>query len=168
MNDTTQLTQAPAKLQANVDYLPGITIAGAKNGLLEWSSDDRIKFFIIEAETGVATEVLFDVPVREIEQVKGGFTMLTFVVAGKQYNAQFSQTAAVKLAIGGGIGLGAAYHDTKKSGVNLWINMLRENGVNVGAVKDWGWVVKASLIGAGVCVGIAFLVTILVVVAALI
>jgi len=165
MNDTTPSTQAPAKLQANVDYLPGVTIAGAKNGLLEWSADDRIKLFIIDANTAAATEVLFDVPVREIEKVKGGFTVLSFVIAGKQYNAQFSQTAALKLAIGGGIGLGAAYKDTQKSGVNLWITMLRENGVDVGSIKDWTWVVKASLIGVGICVGIAFIATIAIVVA---
>lgn len=167
MNETTPSTQAPAKLQANVDYLPGITIAGAKDALLEWSADDRIKFFIMDPTAGVATEVLFDVSVKEIERVTGGFNTLTLWVAGKPYNAQFSKTVALKLAIGGGIGLAAAYRDTKKSGVNDWLAAFRANGVNLKSVRDWSWVVKTSLIGFGVCAVIAFIATVAVVVVSL-
>ena len=167
MNDTAPSTQAPAKLQAHVDYLPGITIAGAKDALLEWSADDRIKLFIMDANTGTATDVLFDVSVKEIEKVTGGFNLLSFWVAGKPYNAQFSKTVAVKLAIGGGIGLGAAYRDTQKSGVNDWLQMLRDSGVNTRGVRDWSWVVKVSLVGFGICAAIAFIVTCIVIAAAL-
>jgi hypothetical protein len=58
--DTTPSRSQPAKLQTHVDYLPGITIVGAKSALLEWSADDRVKLFIMDDQTQQATEVLFD------------------------------------------------------------------------------------------------------------
>ena len=142
--------QAPqAQLQANVDYLPGITIAGATSALLEWSADNRIKFFKMDADKNAATEVLFDVPLSEIQKVTGSMIMLTFKVGGKKYNAQFSRTMAPKLAVGGAIGMGLAYADTKTSGINQWIEKLKANNVPM-KVMGWGWAVKWGLIISGV------------------
>jgi len=165
--DTPQIqTSQPAKLQASVDYLPGITIAGARNALLEWSADDHIKFFIMDDASEKAEELLFDVPVSQIERVGGGANMITLYVAGKAYNAQFSRTAALKLGIGGGIGMAAAYRDIKATGVMLWIEKFRENNVKLEGFRDVNWVVKASLVGAMVCIGGALLITAIIVFAA--
>jgi len=163
---TSPRTAAPAKLQASVDYLPGITIAGSRSALLEWSADDRIKFFIMDANFEKAEEILFDVPVKEIEKIRGGVNMLTFVVAGKKYNALFSRTAALKLSIGGGIGLGAAYADIQATGVMQWVAKFRENKIDMAGFRDVTWVAKTSLIGAGIAVGIALLVVLVIAISA--
>ena len=170
MNQDTTSTQtaAPAKLQANVDYLPGITIAGSRNALLEWSADDRIKLFAMD-ETGVKSEeVLFDVSLGEIERVSGSLNMLTFLIAGKKYNALFSRTAALKLGIGGGIGLGAAYKDVQKTGIQFWIDKFRENNVNLKGFRDASWIVKVALLITVVSIGVALLVATIVAVIAVV
>jgi hypothetical protein len=157
MNPTTEpqtntVPQTPppsvAKLQAIVDYLSGISIVGAESALLEWTADDRIRFFKMNFETNQATEVLFDVPVGQIENVGGTMAMLTFTVAGKKYNAQFSQTAAAKMGVGGMVGLGMAYADTKQSGIGEWTTLFTQHGVK-STVKGWGWSMKVAFIIVG-------------------
>ncbi|MDB5161854.1 MAG: hypothetical protein JWM52_362 [Candidatus Saccharibacteria bacterium] len=136
----------PAKLQAHVDYLPGITIFGAQTALLEWSADDHIKFFKMNPDTQQATEVLFDVPLSQIEAVSGSMVMLTFKVAGKKYNAQFSRTAIAGLGVGGVAGLAASAALSHASGIYAWINMLKEHGVNMKGWKGWIWTIIVALI----------------------
>jgi len=157
----TQTTGAAAKLQAVVDYLPGITIAGAKPALLEWSADDRIKLFEMDFDTNTAKSVLFDASLGEIEQVTGSMIMLTFQVAGKKYNAQFSQSAMPALALGGGVGLGLAHNRTKASGINLWVEKLKESGVTTN-VLGWNWSIKWGLIGGAILIGVAVIITMII------
>jgi len=168
MNNDTPLTteKAPALLQANVDYLPGITIKDAQSALLEWSADNRIKLFILGEDGATASDVLFDVALNEITEVKGSIIMLTFVIGDKTFNTQFSTTATMKLGIGGGIGLGAAYKDVKSTGILLWIDKLRANNVKVAGIRDANWIAKASLVGAAICIGIALLATFIIVLVA--
>ncbi len=152
---------APAKLQANVDYLPGITIFGAKTALLEWSADDRIKFFKMNPDTQQATEVLFDVPLSQIEAVSGSTVMLTFKVAGKKYNAQFSRTAIAGIGAGGVAGIAASAALSKASGIYVWINMLKEHGVNMKGWKGWTWaIIVALIVVAVIIIGVVFYVAV--------
>ncbi|MEO6109678.1 MAG: hypothetical protein ABIP50_01545 [Candidatus Saccharimonadales bacterium] len=141
---------APAKLQAHVDYLPGITIFGATSALLEWSADDRIKFFKMDSNTNQATEVLFDVPYGQIESVSGSMVMLTFKVAGKKYNAQFSRTAMAGLGVGGVVGIAVAANRSNASGINEWLEMFKQHNVNTNGFKGLGWSVKWGLIITGI------------------
>lgn len=159
---TTDSTQ-PAKLQAYVDYLPGISIAGAKSALLEWSADDRIKLFILDDQASQATEVLFDVPVSEIQNVGGSMILLAFTVANTTYNVQFSRTAMAKMSIGGGVGLASASKDMDKSGIKLWIDALRANKIPMNGYKGWAWsatlaLIILAVIGIGLLIYVAVLV----------
>jgi len=145
---TTPNTTPAAPLQAIVDYLPGITIVGAKPALLEWGADNRIKLFEMDFDTKQATSVIFDAALSEITKVTGSMVMLTFHIGDKKYNTQFSQTAAGKMGFGG-IGLAFAYQETKNSGITVWTDKLKQNAVNV-AVMGWAWAVKWGLIASGV------------------
>ena len=144
---TTEATTA-TPLQAIVDYLPGITIAGAKPALLEWGTDNRIKLFEMDFDTKQATSVIFDAAISEITKVTGSMVMLTFHIGDKTYNTQFSQTAAGKMGFGA-VGLAFAYQETKGSGITVWTDKLKQNSVNV-AVMGWAWAVKWGLIATGV------------------
>ena len=143
---TETTTQAP--LQAVVDYLPGITIVNAKPALLEWGADNRIKLFEMDFDTKQAKSVIFDASLSEITQVTGSMVMLTFHIGDKKYNAQFSQTAAGKMDLGG-VGLALAYQETKGSGITVWTDKLKQNAVNV-KVLGWGWALKWGFILAGI------------------
>jgi len=145
---TTSNTTQAAPLQAIVDYLPGITIAGAKPALLEWGTDNRIKLFEMDFDTKQATSVIFDAAISEITKVTGSMVMLTFHIGDKTYNTQFSQTAAGKMGFGA-VGLAFAYQETKGSGITVWTDKLKQNSVNV-AVMGWAWAVKWGLIATGV------------------
>jgi len=150
MNETTQATSTNqvAQLHAVVDYLPGITIVGAESALLEWTADNRIKFFKMNFETNQATEVLFDVALSEIQEVIGSTVMLTFKIADKKYNAQFSQTGMAALGAGGAIGVALSAADAQKAGIYPWVNKLKENGVNV-VFRGFRWAFKWAAIVVG-------------------
>ena len=141
-------TTATAPLQAIVDYLPGITIVGAKPALLEWSLDDHIRLFEMDFDTKQATSVIFDTPISGITKVTGSMVMLTFHIGDKKYNTQFSQTAAGKMGFGG-VGLAFAYQETKNSGITVWTDKLKQNAVNT-TVMGWSWAIKWGLIASAV------------------
>jgi len=150
---STQATQTSnatpaAPLQAIVDYLPGITIVGAKPALLEWSLDDHIRLFEMDFDTKQATSVIFDTPISGITKVTGSMVMLTFHIGDKKYNTQFSQTAAGKMGFGG-VGLAFAYQETKNSGITVWTDKLKQNAVNT-TVMGWSWAIKWGLIASAV------------------
>jgi hypothetical protein len=142
----------PAKLQAYVDYLPGITIAGAESALIEWSADDRIKLFKMDfnVEPAVATEVLFDVPVSEVKNVGGSMIMLVFEIGDTAYNVQFSRTAMAKLAVGGGVGVALAQNDTSAVGLHAWVTTLKQHNVPMKGYKGWAWSMNVALIVVGI------------------
>jgi len=144
----TSNTTSAAPLQAIVDYLPGITIVGAKPALLEWSLDDHIRLFEMDFDTKQATSVIFDTPISGITKVTGSMVMLTFHIGDKKYNTQFSQTAAGKMGFGG-IGLAFAYQETKNSGITVWTDKLKQNAVNT-TVMGWSWAIKWGLIASAV------------------
>ena len=150
MNETpiepAQVAQNTAKLQAVVDYLPGITIAGAESALLEWSADDRIKFFKMNFDTNQATEVLFDVPVQEVTNVAGTTTMLTLTVSGKKYNAQFNRTAVGMLGVGGAAGLALAAQGMKSTGAQAWINAFKAQGTPMKGYYSFGKIFAVAMI----------------------
>lgn len=142
MNETpienAQVPVNSAKLQAVVDYLPGITIFTAESALLEWSADDRIKFFKMNFDTNQATEVLFDVPVHEVTNVSGTAAMLTLTVNGKKYNAQFNRTAIGQLGVGGAVGIALAAKSMNASGTQAWINAFKERGISMKGFYGFG------------------------------
>jgi len=150
--ETAQVAPNSAKLQAVVDYLPGITIAGAESALLEWSADDRIKFFKMDFDRNQATEVLFDVPVQEVTNVAGTTAMLTLTVGGKKYNAQFNRTAAGMVGIGGVAGLALAAQSAKTTGAQAWINAFKDRGTPMKGYYSYGKIFAIALIVVGVLV----------------
>jgi len=144
----TSVSPAAQPLQAIVDYLPGITIAGAKPSLLEWGLDDHIRLFEMDFDTKQAKSVIFDATIGTITKVTGSMVMLTFHTGGNKYNVQFSQTAAGKMGLGA-VGLAFAYQETKNSGINAWTNRLKASGVET-KVMGWSWSIKWGLILAGI------------------
>lgn len=147
--DTTPNPQ-PAKLQASVNYLPGISIVGATSALLEWSADDRLKLFLMDNQTHQATEVLFDVPVAEVQNVGGNTIMLVITVANQKYNVQFSTTAMAKMVTGGVIGVAWSARDMKKTGIYSWVEAFKANNIPMKGYKGWNWSMKLALIITGV------------------
>lgn len=155
--DTTPSQSQPAKLQTYVDYLPGITIVGAKSALLEWSADDRLKLFIMDDQTRQATEVLFDVPVAEVQNVGGNTIMLVVTIADKKYNVQFSKTAMAKMLVGGVVGVAWSAKDMKDTGIYAWVEAFKQRGIPMKGYKGWNWSMRLALIILGV-VGVGLLI----------
>jgi hypothetical protein len=145
---TTETTSTQYPMQAIVDYLPGVTIVGAKPSLLEWGFDNHIRLFEMDFDTNQAKSVIFDTPVAQITKVTGSMIMLTFHIGDKKYNVQFSDTAMAKMGVTV-VGLYFAHAETKASGINDWAKRLKENAVDV-SVMGWSWAIKWGFIGAGV------------------
>ncbi len=156
MNETQENTNVQtSKLQAVVDYLPGMTIFNASPALLEWTADDRVRFFKMNFDTMQATKVLFDVPVGQIERVSGSAVMLTFYVSGQKYNAQFSQTGMAKLGVGGAVGIAASAQDAQASGIYGWTTALKAAGVPLKFYgMKWAFMVALGIVAAVVVVAL--------------
>jgi hypothetical protein len=155
-----QQTAGQAPLQAVVDYLPGVSIFGAKPALLEWGADGRIRLFEMDFDTNVAKSVIFDAAINEITKATGTMVMITFVIAGKKYNTQFSQTAVAKSAGGGIVGMALGMKETDQSGINVWIKKLQDSGVAV-RVMGWGWAIKWALIGSAALIALIVVIVLL-------
>jgi len=127
--------QTPARMQAQVTYFPGVTVAGQQYGILEWSADDHIRLFLMDADTNQATSVVFDTTVGGIEKVGGSVATLTFTINGKKYRVEFSEAARMSLAGAGVAGLVASAEFTKRSGIAVWLDALQKAGVRVTFIK---------------------------------
>jgi hypothetical protein len=154
----TPVATSAAPIQAVVEYLPNVTVVGAKPALLEWGIDDHIRLFEMDFDTKQAKSVIFDSPVNQITKVSGSMIMLTFHIGDKKYNTQFSQTAAGKMGMSA-LGLMFAYKETTKSGIGLWTEKLKQNSVPV-TVMGWAWAFKWGFIAAGVILVIAIIIAV--------
>jgi hypothetical protein len=129
----TTTAQPVAQLQAVVDLMPNMTVFGAKTVLLEWGADNRIRLYEMNFDTNQATGILFDAAPSDIKKVTGSVNMLTFHIGEKTYRTLF---AAMRTGGMGVVGAGIALNELKASGVKLWTDKLKQNGV---PVKLFGW-----------------------------
>ena len=134
---TPQTNSAPAQMQAVVDYMPNVSIVGAKSVMLEWTADNRLRLYEMDFDTKQATGIMFDVAVSEVSKVTGSVNMLTLHIGDKHYRLLF---AAMRSAGLGGVGAAVAFNELKASGAKMWIDKLKANGVKIqifGWAKTW-------------------------------
>lgn len=141
-------TAPAAQLQAIVDYMPNVTVFGAKPVLLEWGADNRIRLYEMNFDTNQATGIMFDAALSDISKITGSLNMLTFHIGDKSYRTLFAQMATAGM---GAIGAGVAIKQLNDSGAKLWINKLKQNNVKV-SIMGWG---KSFAIAIGIVVVIA-------------
>jgi hypothetical protein len=138
-------TTPAAQLQAVVDYMPNVTVFGAKSVLLEWGADNRIRMYEMNFDTNQATGIMFDAALTDIKKVTGSINMLTFHIGEKTYRALFARMATAGM---GAVGIGISLAELKVSGAKLWINKLKQGGVKV-SLLGWG---KSFAIAIGIVV----------------
>ena len=142
------MNELPAKLQKTTELMTNPTIFATQPVVLEWSGDDHIRLFKINKETNVATEVIFDVPVTEIENVGGSMVMLVFKIAGKKYDILFTKTAMAKGLIGGVVGVALSKRDTDKTGIMIWVSELKKAGVAMKGLRGWDWTFRMAMLAS--------------------
>ncbi len=135
-SETSSQATAPAKRQMIAQYLSNPSIFGAKPMVLEWTHDDRLRLFIIGDDGVTATEVLFDLPVHEVEKVTGTINMMYVYVAGKKYRVYTTDQVAIGVGAGGAAGLGYAGYASLKSGIKQWVKDFKQVGVKA---KHYGY-----------------------------
>lgn len=138
-----------AQLQAVVDLMPNISVFGARAVLIEWGADNRIRLFDMDFDSQQAIGILFDAAISDIKKVTGSVNMQTFHINDKTYRTLFATMRTAGVA--GAIGVGISLKGLKSSGVQLWINKLKQNGIKV-TIFGWG---KAFAVAIGIVVIIA-------------
>ena len=139
------MNELPAKLQKATNLMTNPTIFATVPVVLEWSGDDHLRLFKMNEDNTAAIEVLFDVPIKEVENVGGNMVMLVFKIAGKKYDILFSKTAMAKNLIGGVIGVALAKADTDATGLMIWVNELRKAGIPLKGFRGWDWSFRMAM-----------------------
>lgn len=132
----SQVTKAKAqnaKMQTVVEYYKGITVFSGTLALLEWGADDHIRLFEIDHETKQSKGLVFDITPSQIARANGTVTNLQIKTTdGHRYTMELSSTAMPWLMGGGVAGLYMADNDAGKSGIDWWMDNLKNNGVRAG------------------------------------
>lgn len=134
----------PAKRQLGALYLTNPSIFGAKPMILEWTHDDRLRLFIMGPDGVTAVETLFDIPVLEVELVKGSINMMYLFVAGVKHRIYVTDQVVLGASPGGAVGLALAQRAYSKSGIKDWIQDFKVAGVKTKSY-GFGFIVLVSL-----------------------
>ena len=123
--------QAPRN-QSRVQYLGNVRKFGnSRLGLLEWSSDDHIRLFMIDAATNQSKGIAFDCPLSQIRRAKANGTMLALKLDSQNHLLSFSNYFGSGLLRAGGVGgMTAAQSQQERSGIQWWVDALNQRGVS--------------------------------------
>ena len=124
--------QKPAAMQSTVQYHAGRTnFAKAGYGLLEWTAEGHIRLFEVDPKAQKTTNLLFDLIPSQITKVTTSISILNFNFDNQVYSLDFTKSAFPWLAAGGTLGLGMAYKAKGNSGVDWWVDNLKNQGVQI-------------------------------------
>lgn len=146
-------------MQSRVQYF-GKTIFGGGLGLLEWSGDNHIRLFAIDPATGQSKGLIFDCLPSQIRKVKATLAMLELHLDDKTHRMDFSASATPWLLAGGVLGLFMANRKQQQSGIQWWVDNLKNQGT---VVKQFGMgkTIKITLFVMLGFFGLLFLIAIL-------
>ena len=156
---TTPIQLQSPYMQSRVQYL-GRTIFGGGLGLLEWSSDSHIRLFAIDPATGQSKGVIFECLPSQIRRAKASIALLELRLDDKKYLMDFSASATTWLSAEGALGLFMANKKEKQSGVQWWVDNLKNQGIEVKQFS-MGKVFKITLFVMLGFFGLVFLIAIL-------
>lgn len=144
-------------LAQQVTVFDGISQFSARPAVIELH-DDRFVLAKWDEATRQKTEVVFDVPLSELE-VGGSMAMLTFMANGVKKRVDFSFGARAAL-LGGAAGLIVSDALAKSSGMEAWLHEFQQRGVRVKFLRT-SKIVLWSVLGTVAAVAILFIAIVL-------